>query len=364
MSRLYPAKKTLCVILLATLFMTFMLLAKVDVRAPRQRVTGDCISLSRKFQILEKKLNEFVLSYERNISLVKVSPIISRSGYHTTDNPNYANIKSSSSHKLNKSILQTKIKCETDYRLLILVSSHVSNFEQRHVIRNTWGKRIIEKWQWKVFFLIGKSKYKKDRLSVKKENSINKDLILSNTYEDFFSLTDKLRVGLQWSSKHCNFSYLLKSDDDVFINIPQLFAFLNKKHTPKTDLYAGNVQYFAVVARYGRYGVTQNEYPKKRYPRYCSGGGFVLSRDTVRKFVNHFADVPYMKIDDAYIGELALKSGIDVYHDDNFKMFEDASKCSYEERYIVHHPVKSRQCMEKLYAKNQASLNRMNSQKM
>ena len=172
---------------------------------------------------------------------------------------------------------------------------------------------------------------------------------MGNIREDFYNLAPKLKMGFEWSTKYCQFDFLLKGDDDVFINIPQLFAFLDNPDTPKQSLYAGNCYYAAVVGRIGRYGMSVEEYSKNVFPRYCSGGGFVLTRDVVERFYRVEDEVPVFKIDDAYIGEVALCAGVDVHHSDKFSMFESKYRCFYQSKLIVHHPVKVGYCMRKLY---------------
>jgi len=185
------------------------------------------------------------------------------------------------------------------------------------------------------------------------------DIILGDNMENFYNLPPKLQMGFEWSLRYCSFDYLVKGDDDVFINIPQLFAFVDHADTPKELLYAGNAHYAAVVGRDGRYGMTEQEYWKNVFPRYCSGGGFVLTRDVVEGFMGVVKSVPVIKIDDAYIGELALRAGVDVFHNDDFAMFESNHRCLYRHSYIVHHPVKTEDCMKSLYQNTVQSIIQM-----
>ena len=106
------------------------------------------------------------------------------------------------------------------------------------------------------------------------------------------------------------------------------------------------------VFRTGKYGVDKIEFRKTVYKRYCSAGGYLLSRDVVEKMLIAFTQVPTLRIDDAYIGVLALKVGVDVIHNENFRMFEDEkneNRCVFNNYSIVHHPVKLSSCMEKLF---------------
>lgn len=246
--------------------------------------------------------------------------------------------------------LITTDTCGQNLKLLILITTHVSHFQQREVIRNTWGRDPIPgNKRWKTYFLIGRTKNLEVLEKMYVERNKFGDLVIGNVAEDFYNLTYKLHVGFEWAIKYCSFQFMLKGDDDVFINMPKMFEFLEREETPKTELYAGNVNYDAVVARTGKYGIDKEEFRKRIYPRYCSGGGFVLSYDVASLMNRLFHKVRPIKIDDVYIGEVALKGGIDVLHNENFKMFEDEQKCPYNPATIVHHPAKTEECMTSLY---------------
>ena len=134
-------------------------------------------------------------------------------------------------------------------------------------------------------FLVGRSYDKEYNNKIIKESKSYGDIILGDFFEDFFHLTFKVQMGFEWAVRYCDFEYLLKGDDDVFVNIPGLLAYLDDPETPHTELYAGRVHYGAIVARNGRYGVAMDEYRKNIYPPYCSGGGFLLSRDVVEAMI-------------------------------------------------------------------------------
>ena len=57
-----------------------------------------------------------------------------------------------------------------------------------------------------------------------------------------------------------------------------------------------------------------------------------------------------MRIDDAYFGELALKAGLGIRHNSQFRMW--TSKCDWTEASIIVHPVKNDPCMKEMYKKS------------
>ena len=54
------------------------------------------------------------------------------------------------------------------------------------------------------------------------------------------------------------------------------------------------------------------EYNESVYPPYCSGGGYILSSDAISALLPHFDVVNPLKIDDAYVGILAKKAGLEA----------------------------------------------------
>ena len=306
--------------------------------------------METRLERIERKIDELLMPYREATGRYRTMFDAMFGDYNDFDNEtdyNYIYANRSSDHVTS---LVTETKCEHMYHVLLLVTSKLDNFEQRQSIRVTWGEDPISVLpRWKTYFLVGRSKDNNSLRKIAREMRTYRDVILGDTFEDFYNLTFKLQMGFEWSYKYCNYKFLLKGDDDIFINVPRLFAFVNHAETPRVSLYAGNVHYAAIVSRSGRYGVSKKEYKKKIYPRYCSGGGFVLTRDVVKKFIDSLDSVDVLKIDDAYVGELALKSGVDVYHDDNFQMFENSKRCLFKQNTIVHHPVNTKECMEILY---------------
>ena len=247
----------------------------------------------------------------------------------------------------------TKIKCSQKYRLLIMVTSRPAEFERRSNIRSTWGSTWHHRTDlpsWKTIFQLGQSDDQKLQNKTLEEAVKHKDMIFGNFLDTFYKLPVKVIMGFEWATKYCNFDFLLKTDDDVFVNIPNIFKFLSEPDIPRLRLYAGNVHFYSgPVRRRSKYRITVLEYHFRRYPRFTSGGGMVFSQDVAAGMVNVHNSSNYFKLDDVYIGMLALKLGVDAHHDDWFQLWEDADNCKCEERTIVRHGADNKDCMDKLY---------------
>lgn len=218
-----------------------------------------------------------------------------------------------------KSTLITKATCNQHYFLLILVSSAPAYYERRRAIRQTWATDSAIKTRWKTVFLLGKSRAKNHSELLLREQAFYGDMIRADYYEHYWNQTLKIEMGFEWAARYCSFTFLLKADDDVFINPPAVIAVLNRTTTPRQKLYMGYVYRNPVVQRTGKWSLRQEEYNGTHYPDFCAGPGYILSLDVVHSFVSIFGRIPKFKFDDVYVGMLAEKIGLRAIHDGGFQ---------------------------------------------
>ena len=210
-----------------------------------------------------------------------------------------------------RTYLISRTRCKEKVVLLILVFTAPANFNRRTIIRKTWATDPSVKVRWRSVFLLGHVAGN-DILNRKleAEGMMYGDLIRGSYNEHYKNLTFKTQMGLEWAAKYCaDFRFLLKADDDVFINPYALIDHLRIPDTPKTNLYTGSCRFGSGVFRHGKNGVTWEEYNKTRYPPFCSGPAYVLSSDVVYKLVEMFDVKKPFKNEDVYIGMLVEKIG-------------------------------------------------------
>lgn len=153
-------------------------------------------------------------------------------------------------------------------RLLVLVMSAVKNRNYRDAIRETWAQ---PKDDVKILFVVSKAR------SLNPENLLHNDMLEVDEKEGFRLLTRKVLAS--FSGVHdINFDYLLKCDDDSFVNIPLIFNEL--EYMPKNRFYWGYFYGNARVQKTGKY--KEAEWVLcDRYLPYAVGGGYVLSKDLI-----------------------------------------------------------------------------------
>lgn len=256
-----------------------------------------------------------------------------------------------------------------DPTVLFLVTSHSANTKRRQAIRNNWGNqarfpsfRVGHNLTYSVFFSVGLGKDHEHVEKTRTESRKYRDLIIIDREENFYDLTRRVMASFDWAVNHCNFTYVFKLDDDIFINIPNMFAFLSNDTISenKNRLYAGDMNIDAAVNRdaKSKYSVSYTEWPVETYPPYCSGGGFIISRDIVASIVPYFDWVNPYKIDDVYVGMVVQRAKIEkimLYEPtdkDQFWFYGNSTSCTYIERSMVYHKVDKNPCMESLTMKS------------
>lgn len=119
-------------------------------------------------------------------------------------------------------------------KLLIIITSAPPHREMRLAIRQTWG-HFSTRRDIKIAFLVGVSN---EDEKIMAENYVYSDIIRGNFVDSYNNLTLKTISMLEWVDKECpKASFILKTDDDMFINVPKLLSFTEKKHGDKRTIY-------------------------------------------------------------------------------------------------------------------------------
>ena len=278
-----------------------------------------------------------------------------RIGEHSSDRDEDGFSDSWQEVRKHRTRLLTRTMCQQGFYLVIIVASYAEAYQNRMVIRHTWGTDNALHRKWKTVFLIGEGQNiaMSDRIS--REAQIFGDIIQGDYKETFDNKVFKIQSGFEWAAKYCNnFQYLLKTDDDVFVNTRGLIDFLSGTGSSNTEFYFGHLMHGSPVLRAGYYAVSKEDHPGDFYKDYISGGGYVLSKDLVLKFTQMFDVVKPLKIDDAYIGMLAADNGVDPISSSTFIMYHDNS-CKDTDHILLIRPV-NHECMVKLFDDTQKKI--------
>ena len=214
--------------------------------------------------------------------------------------------------------------------LVILVHSHVLNSARRDAVRETWG-RITRDYDnphhVTLYFLLGLPEKRDDMAPVDKEARLYRDILQWNFIDSYKNLSVKSLLGMQWVSKHCqNAKFIMKADDDVYLNITHILQFItdvSRQDTFNSSNYlVGHINRKSPVLRIGQWGVSISNYPLNTYPPYCSGAAYVMALPTAQQLCKEFAtrsELTILPVEDVFItGIMAALAGFRCRHDNHF----------------------------------------------
>jgi hypothetical protein len=195
--------------------------------------------------------------------------------------------------------------------LLVLVHSAPGNVDKRRTIRETWGRGAH-----RVLFLLGAVQSPAAQAALEEENRAHRDLVQGRFVDSYRNMTYKHVMALKWTAYYCpGARYLLKTDDDVFVNSPALLDFLAQDLSPwgARRLILCEPFTFSYVKRSHRskWRVSPREYPGRMYPSYCAGWAVLYSPDVVFLLYREAQRAEYFWIDDVHItGTLAARANL------------------------------------------------------
>lgn len=109
--------------------------------------------------------------------------------------------------------------------LLVIVNSAVNHWEARSAVRQTWGRFAVERGA-TLFFLIGSTTDPSFQRRVEIEEEHNGDILQGHFIDNYFNLTLKTISMMKWISDRCSkVKYVLKVDDDMFVNMQHITDF-------------------------------------------------------------------------------------------------------------------------------------------
>lgn len=237
--------------------------------------------------------------------------------------------------------------CRHKYQYLVVIVSSRPEFERRIAIRNTWcrpQRYNLPADAWGCVFLLGVGSQEESNSDIVDrridlEIKTYSDVLKGSYIDSYRNLTFKVLHGLHWASKSCPTEFVLKTDDDCFVNT-HLLHILILHHRDARDLYIGSVaSKLHEVLRNPEsvWYVPKEAYGEQYYPQYASGAGYLLSSDVVQQLVDMSKYVTPIPNEDAYIGILAHEAGVRPFHSGRFTLNSMGwTLCNYLYLVLIH----------------------------
>lgn len=164
------------------------------------------------------------------------------------------------------------IKCDNSSMTLVAINSANSNFNRRQAIRDTWS-RWVKELNHTIIFFLSKPKDQFLQKEIELENYHYNDIVIFPVKESYYLLTFKTLSIINWSIQNCpQIKYLIKCDDDMFVNYPNLNKFLVDNRN-RTDMIYGKPNRNSRPNRdkFSRWYMPYESWKKEFYPDFADG---------------------------------------------------------------------------------------------
>ena len=202
---------------------------------------------------------------------------------------------------------------QTDIELLIMILTVHDNILQRNALRETWlTYSQNNSANVRYAFLLGEIQDTKLQEDVLKENQQFGDIIKEDFRDAYVNLTYKTIMGFKWAATKCDVAKaVLKTDDDMYINVPNVLNIVRKNLTALQTNIVGFCNQIAGPIRdeKSKWFASVNSYPESFYPGFCSGTGYLMSLNVAKTLYEISPNVPFFHLEDVYVALCIRKLG-------------------------------------------------------
>lgn len=228
--------------------------------------------------------------------------------------------------------------------LLVVVCSAVENVEARQAVRDSWARDVDRLAGVRVVFLLGQLANVSKQERVVEESVKYGDLVQEDFLDSYANLTVKSVMLLKWFSQSCDSGgrgpqYILKTDDDMYINLVKLWELVQANKKPK--LLMGSLICNAVPIKdpYNKWYVPKYMFNERHYPNYLSGTGYLMSKAALLALYRAALEAPLFHLEDIYItGILAKTVGLRPQDNIGFSYVRrKLNSCLFRQTVSTHH---------------------------
>lgn len=187
--------------------------------------------------------------------------------------------------------------------------------QRRFAGRDTIGDPVIsEHWNWSTIYLVSLADNEDDASWNRLEAEAFGDLLILPVNDTLRGLTKRFLMGMKWVLSNCpNVKYVVKIDDDVFVNPSLLRLYIGAFVDPRSKYVHCLVWTMMRVYRDVNHPfyVPREDFPDKTYFRYCSGRAMIMPGGVLADLYAASKKLQLYAVDDAYVtGDLALIAGV------------------------------------------------------
>lgn len=254
--------------------------------------------------------------------------------------------------------------CDNKTEILVYFQTMWSNFIKRRTLRNTWVSNIAYKQlgkHVKFVFIIGKPKEVNDQVKINNELLLHGDIIEGDFIDSYQNLTLKSVTAMAFIEQKCkHVKYVIKVDDDIFLNLFSVIQKVLPKVNPNKDVIICHViesgRSPIVRDKASKWFIPREIFKNRTHlPRFCSGYMVIMTSKLVLDLFNKAKFTPLINVDDVYMfGQLTLDNKEIKFIDikGNLTLWQDNGLDSYRKgkSNLIAVNVRDSSAMEELWS--------------
>ncbi|XP_066258860.1 beta-1,3-galactosyltransferase 5-like [Euwallacea similis] len=187
-------------------------------------------------------------------------------------------------------------------KLLIAITSAPSHDSARDAIRKTWGSFVSRK-DVAIAFMLGSIANETINRKLDEEQILYGDIIRGKFVDTYDNLTLKTISILEWVDNFCpKAAFVLKTDDDMFINVSRLLAFI-AKHKPEQRTIYGRLarKWKPIRNKKSKYYISPQQYKPPVFPDFTTGPAYLLPANLAKPLYQSALNHTYLKLEDVFL---------------------------------------------------------------
>ncbi|KAF5285708.1 hypothetical protein FQA39_LY16514, partial [Lamprigera yunnana] len=187
-------------------------------------------------------------------------------------------------------------------QLLIIITSAPSHETARMAIRQTWG-HFAARRDVAIVFMLGSTTNANYQNVIEKEQFLYGDILQGKFVDTYENLTLKTISMLEWVKEFCPKSdYVLKTDDDMFINIPRLLTFIGKRNPESRAIYGRLAKKWKPIRnKKSKYYISPQQYKPAVFPDFTTGPAYLLPGRLAQELYAASLNHTYFKLEDVFL---------------------------------------------------------------
>lgn len=138
---------------------------------------------------------------------------------------------------------------------------------------------------------------------IEKEEYIYADIIRGRFIDTYDNLTLKTISMLEWVDNYCpKADFVLKTDDDMYINVDRLLAFI-EKHSPTQRAIFGRLakKWKPIRNKKSKYYISPQQYKPAVFPDFTTGPAYLFPAALAKELYTAALNHTYFKLEDVFV---------------------------------------------------------------